>query len=121
MRRVRRLVAAAPAAAVAPASVVAPSLSPVATPAPAAAPAAAQAASVLKIEVSQTSWIEVKDKSGNKLLSENVKAGEARTVSGNGAVYVWVGNVDGVKVMFKGQPVNLKPHTSGKTARFTLE
>lgn len=124
-------VAPTPAAAAAPAP--APVTPSPAVTAPAAAlppiPAAASAVPagpasgrpLLVLRFDQISWVEVRDRKGVMLLSENVPAGAERTVDGTAPLALALGNADGVRVTFRGRPVDLKPHTRQKVARLSLE
>ena len=69
----------------------------------------------------QMSWVEVKGKNGEMLLSENVPAGAERTVNVEPPIGLALGNAEGVRVSFRGQTVDLKPHTRQKVARLSLE
>ena len=89
---------------------------PVARPAVAVGPAGA-----LSLSFAKESWAEVRDRSGAILISENVSAGGERQLGGDPPYSIWLGNADGVRVSFRGQPVDLAPHTRQKVARLTLE
>ena len=114
---------AAPTQVTAAAPVVVPA--PPATAAPTASAAAPTAAAsgrpLLVLRFDQVSWVEVRDRKGVMLLSENVAAGAERTVDGSTPLALALGNADGVRVTFRGQPVDLKPHTRQKVARLSLE
>ena len=75
----------------------------------------------LVLRFDEMSWVEVKSKTGEMLLSENVSAGSERTVSSEPPIGLALGNAEGVRVTFRGQPVDLKPHTRQKVARLSLE
>lgn len=79
------------------------------------------AAAGLAFRFTGTSWIEVKDKDGAVLLAGNFDAGISRQIKGAGPFSVALGNADAVVVSYRGQPVDLKPHTRQKVARFKLE
>lgn len=81
----------------------------------------ANAANAIVIRFDETSWVEVRDRSGVMLLSENVAAGSERAVSGELPIALALGNAEGVRVTFRGQSVDLKPHTRQKVARLSLE
>lgn len=88
------------------------------------APVAASArpgAVAAEFSVSQLSWIEVQDKTGAILLSENLPAGTRRSVSGVPPLSVVVGNADGVKLTVNGKVVDLQSRTRNSVARLTLE
>lgn len=105
-------VAALPGGAVSPAT---PLTSPIS---PTTAVAGTQA---LILYFDQMSWVEVKGKNGEMLLSENVQAGAERTVNVEPPIGLALGNAEGVRVSFRGQTVDLKPHTRQKVARLSLE
>ena len=89
---------------------------PVVRPAVAVGPAGA-----LSLSFAKESWAEVRDRSGAILISENVSTGGERQLGGDPPYSIWLGNADGVRVSFRGQPVDLAPHTRQKVARLTLE
>lgn len=104
------------------------SMAPIAIPSAAVPPSVAGAAAgvtegtpILVIKFDEASWVEVKDRNGVMLLSENVVAGSERSVNGQGPMGLALGNADGVRVSFRGQSVDLKPHTRQKVARLALE
>ena len=77
--------------------------------------------SLLILRFDQVSWVEVRDRRGNMILSENVSAGSERTVNGEAPIELALGNADGVRVIFRGKGIDLKPHTRQKVARLSLE
>lgn len=81
----------------------------------------ANVANAVVIRFDETSWVEVRDRGGVLLLSENVAAGSERSVSGELPIALALGNAEGVRVTFRGQLVDLKPHTRQKVARLSLE
>jgi len=89
---------------------------------PAAAPPTLTAATAgLVIRVSKESWVEVRDRNGNVLLSQRVPDASERLLEGSGPFAVVLGNAPGVTLKFKGKDVDLTPHTKGDVARLTLE
>ena len=101
---------------------------PAATPAP-AGPLAAEAEArepsgppgriVLRFE--EESWVEIHSGSGKLLVSHLHPAGTERVVSGLPPFSVVIGNAQHVKLLYNGEPVDLKPHVKVEVARFTLE
>ena len=126
-----------PAPAVAPAAPPAPPVVtsatvPVAPPAPAvtaqpvAAPPlgpalAAGPVAPVRFVVSQEAWIEVRDHEQKVVFSQRVAAGVAPQVHGQGPLSVTVGYAPGVKLFWRGKPVDLAPHSRGDVARLVLE
>jgi cytoskeleton protein RodZ len=96
-----------------------------ASPLPASTPVAAEPAKAtgagLQISVKKESWVEVRDRNGNVLLSQRVPDGSERLLEGNGPFVVVLGNAPGVALNFKGKAVDLAPHTKGDVARLTVE
>ena len=84
-------------------------------------PAAISGTSVLVLSTQEPSWIEVKDVNGNKLLSRNVLAGESLRLDGGAPLRILVGNASGVKLTYKGQPVDLVTSTRNNVARLELK
>lgn len=75
----------------------------------------------LVLAFSKESWVEVRDRNGNVLLSQRVPEGAERQVDGLAPFSLVLGNAPGVAVKFKGKNVDLKPSTNGDVARLTLE
>lgn len=113
----------APATAVAPALIgAAPAMLGTAPATPVASAAQSTVArSALVLRFDQISWVEVRDRHGVMLLSENVPAGSERVVNGDAPIGLALGNAEGVRVTFRGKVIDLKPHTRQKVARLTLE
>jgi hypothetical protein len=83
--------------------------------------AAASPSAPLRLVVERESWVEVKDGEGNLLLSQKLQPGSDRTVDGKGRFTLVIGNASGVRLSFRGQPVDLAPYTRSEVARLTLE
>lgn len=67
------------------------------------------------------SWLEVRDRNDFVVFSKRASAGTEHALSGEGPLSVVIGNAPGVKVFWRGQAVDLAPHTRGDVARFVLE
>jgi cytoskeleton protein RodZ len=94
---------------------------PATSPPPVTVAAAAGAARArLLLETREESWVDVRDAAGNRLLYETVPAGRTVSVEGEPPLSVFLGNVDGVRVSFNGQPYDAGRHRRGPIARFTL-
>ncbi|MFN3397376.1 MAG: helix-turn-helix domain-containing protein [Sulfurimicrobium sp.] len=83
------------------------------------APMAAQARVLLSF--SGPAWVEVRDKHGKKLHSQNNPAGTQQTVEGEPPLSLVIGSAPNVKLTYKGQPVDLTAYTRADVARLTLE
>lgn len=66
-------------------------------------------------------WVEIKDKDGNVLLSQINPSGSEQNINGNPPFSLVIGHASGVKLSYKGKPVDLAPYTSVEVARLTLE
>ncbi|MET0203175.1 MAG: helix-turn-helix domain-containing protein [Casimicrobiaceae bacterium] len=95
----------------------------VATTAPVSAATRTEAAtdSTLVLSFTGTSWVRVKDDSGAVLLAQSATAGATLPVVGRPPFDVVIGNADRVRAQFRGQPVDLTPHTRFNVARFVLQ
>lgn len=69
--------------------------------------AAGAGAGVLSVRASGESWVEVRDKSGQVLLSRTLVAGESAGVDGTPPFKVTVGNAGATELLFRGKPVSL--------------
>jgi len=96
-------------------------------PAPlAAAPAAGAAAAPpgnaqLRFVFSGESWVEVRDRDNKVIFSQRGAAGSEQSVSGQGPLSLVIGFAPGVKLYWRGQAIDLAPHTKGEVARLVLE
>jgi len=105
----------------------------VAAPGPSAAPALATNAPIpteaheggadspLVLTFIGTSWVQVRDASGAVLLSQTATAGATLPIGGRPPFDVVIGNADHVRTQFRGQAVDLAPHTRFNVARLVLK
>jgi cytoskeleton protein RodZ len=97
-----------------------------ATPAPAPqaqaqAPAQPQAAGKIRMEFAGESWVEIKDRDGQMLMSQLNPTGSKRVVSGKAPLSLVIGNAANVRLIYNDKPVDLKPYIQIEVARLTLE
>jgi cytoskeleton protein RodZ len=83
--------------------------------------AASSGAGIVRFRLERDSWIEVKDRDGNRIMNQLCKAGTEKSVQGIPPLQLVVGAASGVKVEWNDQPVNIVPFTKVDVARFTLE
>jgi cytoskeleton protein RodZ len=88
-----------------------------ATPA-AAAPAAGEGQ--VAMQFVENCWIQITDATGKTLSSGVKRKGDSVQVNGKPPFAVRLGFARGAQVSYNGQPVDLKPFTSGETARLKL-
>ncbi|MCG2578248.1 DUF4115 domain-containing protein [Dechloromonas sp. XY25] len=84
-----------------------------------AAPAAAQPQ--LRFVVDKDAWVEVRDRDNKVVFSQRLTSGAEQAVSGQGPLSLTIGYAPGVRLFWRGQPVDLAPHTKGDVARLVLE
>jgi cytoskeleton protein RodZ len=111
---------AQPAATTAPSQPVAPAAAPVAAAAAVAPAAPAAGEGQVSMQFLENCWIDIKDASGKSLSSGVKKKGDSIVVNGTPPFAVRLGFARGAQVSYNGQPVDLKPFTSGQTARLKL-
>lgn len=110
--------AASPAPAPAPAAATEPAV--VATPpAPAASPGAVR--NQLALAFRGTSWLEVRDRSGNVVLSMTGTGGTTRELPVVAPGEVIIGNAAVVDANWRGKPIDLAPYTKQNVARVRLD
>ena len=96
----------------APAQLAAPAV-PAAVPSGEAAP--------LRFVFAKESWVEVRDRDNKVVFSQTNPAGIEQSVGGQGPLSLVIGNAAGVTLFWRGQAVDLAPHTKGEVARLVLE
>jgi cytoskeleton protein RodZ len=72
-------------------------------------------------EFSSLSWLEVKDASGQVLVTGEFPAGHKQAITGKPPYQLWIGKASVVKVTYKDQPVDLQPFARDDVARLTLD
>lgn len=75
----------------------------------------------LVFDFSDRSWLEVKDASGQILLTGEFPGGQKQTIVGKPPYQLWIGKVSAVKLNYAGRAIDLRPHAREDVARFTLE
>lgn len=95
---------------------------PISTPIPAATPnATAVRTETLSFRFEKDSWVEIKDGTGNQIVSRQYPAGTVKEVSGVPPFSMIVGNASHAKLQYKGKEVALEPRNVSDVARLTLE
>jgi cytoskeleton protein RodZ len=89
----------------------------------ASVPAVTTAAPVPELLFSalNTSWIEVRDSQNQLLWNGVLNTGDSKRLQAPQPVSVVVGRADAIQVSFKGQPLDLIPHTKVNVARFEVK
>ena len=74
----------------------------------------------LALTYKDSSWTEIRDRTGRVLLSRMNEGGQTQTVAGQPPFELTIGNATDVTLRYNGKPVDLAPHTRQNVARFTL-
>ena len=99
----------------------APAPAPEPTPAAKAPAAAANGLSRLRFVTLERTWVEVIDRSGERVASRHLEPGNVAEFLGRAPLQVAVGNAPAVRLTFNDREVDLAPHTRSAVARLTLE
>jgi cytoskeleton protein RodZ len=83
--------------------------------------AASAAGGGLSLRAEASSWVEVRDRNNQVLLSRTLAAGETAGLDGTPPLRLVIGNAQGTRVSFRGQPVSLAPVTKDNVARLELK
>jgi cytoskeleton protein RodZ len=75
----------------------------------------------VKLKFEREAWVEIRDRSGRRILSQLNPAGTEKVVSGQPPLSLVVGNAAGVRVTHNDQSVDLAPYIQVDVARLTLE
>jgi len=86
----------------------------------AASAEAAAVAGLVQIRTSEPSWIDVRDASGQVLLSRTVLPGESVGLDGVVPIRLIIGNASATQLGFRGQPVELAPRSRDNVTRIEL-
>jgi len=74
----------------------------------------------IRMEFAGESWVEVKDRDGQMLMSQLNPTGSKRVVAGRSPLTVVIGNAANVRLIYNEKPVDLKPYIQIEVARLTL-
>ena len=109
-----------PAAVASTATTAAPAVATQAAAAP-SAPPVVSAQTALRFVFSGESWVEVRDRDDKVVFSQRNVAGSEQGVGGQGPFSLVIGNAGAVRLFWRGQAIDLAPHTRGDVARLVLE
>lgn len=98
---------------------------PAAAPQPTPAPAPAESTAPVKsggpsLQFEESAWVQIRDGSGRVVHSGLNPAGSSVEVNGRPPFYLVVGNAEHVRLVYRGNTVDLKPFTAINVARLTL-
>ncbi len=80
----------------------------------------ADSAEWIGFTISKETWLEVRDREGEKLIYRTVDPGEHLNIKGSPPFYVFIGGIDGVEVQYLGEVVAYEPHKNGLFTRFKI-
>lgn len=84
--------------------------------------AAASGQGIVRLTFTRESWVEIRDRDGNRIFQRTNQPGTEQSVQGIPPLQLVVGNASGVKVTWNDQPVDLAPYIAkADIARFKLE
>jgi cytoskeleton protein RodZ len=86
----------------------------------AASAAVAAAAGLVQLSTNEPSWVDVRDASGQVLLSRTVLPGESVGLDGALPIRLVIGNAAATRLAFRGRPVDLVARTRDNVARVEL-
>ena len=75
----------------------------------------------IRMEFAGESWVEIKDRDGQMLMSQLNPTGSRRVVSGRAPLSLLIGNAANVRLTYNDQAVDLKPYIQIEVARLTLQ
>jgi cytoskeleton protein RodZ len=75
----------------------------------------------IRMEFAGESWVEIKDRDGQMLMSQLNPTGSKRIVAGRSPLTVVIGNAANVRLTYNDKPVDLKPYIQIEVARLTLD
>ena len=75
----------------------------------------------LRFVFAMESWVEVRDRDNKVVFSQRNLPASEQSVGGQGPLSLVIGNAPGVKLFWRGEAVDLAPHTKGEVARLVLE
>lgn len=73
------------------------------------------------LQFQRDSWVQIKQADGRILLSQMNRGGTEQLLDGRPPFDVVIGNAPSVRLLYKGQPYDLKPHYKVDVARLVLE
>ncbi len=76
---------------------------------------------VVRLLFNQDSWVEIRDRDGNRIYSQLNAAGTSQTISGTPPLQLIIGNAAGVRMTVNDRPYDLAPYVKVDVARLTLD
>ena len=74
----------------------------------------------VELKFLDSSWVDVRDAGGKRLAYGNISEGRLVSIKGKPPFSVFLGNADGVRIEYGGEPFDFSSFTNGIYARFQL-
>lgn len=75
---------------------------------------------LLELEFNSTSWVDIRDKEGKKIVYKSFPPGDKTSVNATLPIHVFIGNADAVAMRYQGQAIDLQQYKEEVYAKFTL-
>ena len=75
---------------------------------------------LLELEFNSTSWVDIRDKEGKKIIYKSFPPGDKTSVNTTLPIFVFIGNADAVAMRYQGRSIDLQQHKEEVYAKFTL-
>jgi len=85
------------------------------------APVASPSEGRIRLEFDRDSWVEIRGRDGQTLMSQLNPAGSRRTIVGKPPLSLVIGNAAAVRLSYNDSPIDLKPYVQIEVARLTLK
>jgi len=80
----------------------------------------AQTEQKIRLQFSDTSWVDVRDSNDKRLVYQSVTGGQDLILAGKPPFRIFLGNAGAVKMEYAGRPVDINAYQTGMYARFVL-
>ena len=76
---------------------------------------------LLRLQATKESWVEIRDRDQNVILSRRLAAGAVENLNGKAPFSIVIGYAAGMSITWRDQAVDLVPHSKNNVARLVLE
>ncbi len=85
------------------------------------APGSAAMDNALLLRATLDTWVEVRDRKGQLLVKQLVKAGESLRQETEAPFFIYISQAEGTELQWQGRALDLKPHTKNNEARLKVK
>ncbi len=75
----------------------------------------------LLLRATLDTWVEVRDRKGQLLVKQLVKAGESLRQETEAPFFIYISQAEGTELQWQGRALDLKPHTKNNEARLKVK